>query len=268
MFADDPEFAETSRFAAKIIDGIDDQDRLRDELVGLVEALSQNTTGFIGGYGQNRSVAYPAIKPHNGEVIDEERAVYAGGAYVLDPYWIRYRAGDSGFFALHDVMPEGFKETEYFRHFYERHGICDELIHLTIIPGRGAVLVGAVKSGSGGVFTEEEISRHEAVHPFVAACSSRCSDLLYPKAGGPRSAPENLSTAVEAFGAELLTPRENQVIGLVLSGHNTQSVAVQLGITPDTVKLHRKHAYAKLRVSSQGELFFKFLEHLGLDTSE
>jgi DNA-binding CsgD family transcriptional regulator len=78
----------------------------------------------------------------------------------------------------------------------------------------------------------------------------------------------SLDAALEGFGEGLLTPRENDVIGLVLYGHNTQSVAVQLGISADTVKLHRKHAYAKLRVSSQGELFFKFLEHLGLETSE
>jgi DNA-binding CsgD family transcriptional regulator len=165
-------------------------------------------------------------------------------------------------------MPEGFNDNEYFRQFYSRHGICDELIHLTIIPGRGAVTIGVVRDEAGGMFTDEEIARHHAVHPFIAACSRRCSDLLDRLEQDVRSNPVSLKDAVGKFGADLLTPRENEVIGFVLSGHNTQSVGVQLGITADTVKLHRKHAYAKLRVSSQGELFFKFLEYLGLETCE
>ena len=49
------------------------------------------------------------------------------------------------------------------------------------------------------------------------------------------------------------------VVNLLLHGHDTQSVAANLEIARETVKLHRRHAYAKLRVSSQGELFYKFL---------
>ena len=33
-----------------------------------------------------------------------------------------------------------------------------------------------------------------------------------------------------------------------------------LGISPGTVRIHRRNIYAKLRINSQGELFSKFIE--------
>ncbi len=71
-----------------------------------------------------------------------------------------------------------------------------------------------------------------------------------------------LNAALEAFGSSQLTDRETQVINLVLHGHSTKTVADKLSISMETVKLHRKHAYAKLGIGSQAELFYLFLDSL------
>jgi DNA-binding CsgD family transcriptional regulator len=73
---------------------------------------------------------------------------------------------------------------------------------------------------------------------------------------------ERMHRSLAAFGASVLTRRERQVVELVLLGHNTRLIAEKLGISIETVKLHRKHAYAKLDISSQAELFFLFMEAL------
>ena len=69
-----------------------------------------------------------------------------------------------------------------------------------------------------------------------------------------------MNSALDCFGNSLLTGRETQVINLVLHGHSTKTLADKLSISMETVKLHRKHAYAKLEVSSQAELFYLFLD--------
>ncbi|GIS02006.1 MAG: hypothetical protein CM15mP103_05570 [Gammaproteobacteria bacterium] len=48
----------------------------------------------------------------------------------------------------------------------------------------------------------------------------------------------------------------------MLLGNSTRLVADKLGISAETVKLHRKHAYAKLDISSQAELFYLFVDAL------
>nr|WP_237684321.1 helix-turn-helix transcriptional regulator [Pseudaminobacter soli] len=56
-----------------------------------------------------------------------------------------------------------------------------------------------------------------------------------------------------------LTPRELEVVGLVLEGHSSESISSLLGISAGTVRIHRKNIYAKMRISSQRELFAIFI---------
>jgi DNA-binding CsgD family transcriptional regulator len=56
-----------------------------------------------------------------------------------------------------------------------------------------------------------------------------------------------------------LTAREQQVVTLLLEGHSSPSLAANLGLSPETVRVHRRHIYRKLGVSSQAELFHWFL---------
>lgn len=65
--------------------------------------------------------------------------------------------------------------------------------------------------------------------------------------------------AFHAFGEGLLTPREREVVEHTLKGHSADAVGAILGISPGTVRIHRRNIYAKLRINSQGELFSKFI---------
>ncbi|WOS66034.1 helix-turn-helix transcriptional regulator (plasmid) [Sinorhizobium fredii GR64] len=56
-----------------------------------------------------------------------------------------------------------------------------------------------------------------------------------------------------------MSVRELEIVTLVLKGHSNQSIAAVLSLSPNTVKVHRRQIYAKLNISSQGELFHLFL---------
>lgn len=64
------------------------------------------------------------------------------------------------------------------------------------------------------------------------------------------------------FGSDVLTDREMQVVQLILVGHTSGSISLQLGVSISTVKSHRRNIYGKLEISSQAELFSLFLLHL------
>ena len=46
---------------------------------------------------------------------------------------------------------------------------------------------------------------------------------------------------------------------LILKGHSSKSIARTLNNSPETIKVHRRRIYAKLGVTSQGELLSLFL---------
>ena len=68
----------------------------------------------------------------------------------------------------------------------------------------------------------------------------------------------------------MLTARECEVAQLILRGFSLKGAAVRLGISPATVKQHRRNLYAKLDIPSQTALFSLFIDAAALanNTSE
>jgi FixJ family two-component response regulator len=51
-----------------------------------------------------------------------------------------------------------------------------------------------------------------------------------------------------------LTPRESEVVSKIIRGLLNKQVAADLGVTEDTVKMHRRHIMEKMQASSLAEL--------------
>src|SRR5207245_5447868 len=68
-------------------------------------------------------------------------------------------------------------------------------------------------------------------------------------------------------GEGLLTPREEQVVGLVAEGAGNRDIAERLNIKENTVKKSLLRIYDKLGVSNRVELVLYALTHRGAETS-
>lgn len=55
-------------------------------------------------------------------------------------------------------------------------------------------------------------------------------------------------------GIERLSPRELDVVGLLLEGHRVVSIAAELGVSEHTIRNHLKSIFRKLGIHSQAEL--------------
>lgn len=184
------------------------------------------------------------------------------GAFLLDPFYLAASQDQKfGVFSLRDLSPTGFKDSDYYKNWYRNCGYNDECGFLVPISEEGFVNIALGKSAPRSSFTKKERELLEAVYPAVyALCREHWKDL--DSSSTDVNLRAQLHSALDSFGRSLLTEREAQVINLVLHGHSTKTVADKLSISMETVKLHRKHAYAKLEVSSQAELFYLFLDSL------
>jgi DNA-binding NarL/FixJ family response regulator len=70
-------------------------------------------------------------------------------------------------------------------------------------------------------------------------------------AGKKHIPPEVAKVVVEQLGADALTHREAEVLQLITAGNRNQDVAQRLFISPETVKVHMKHAREKLGASGR-----------------
>ncbi|UOA16995.1 helix-turn-helix domain-containing protein [Sulfitobacter dubius] len=62
--------------------------------------------------------------------------------------------------------------------------------------------------------------------------------------------------------AQALTPRESDIVKLILQGYPNSKISEQLDISAGTVKNHRWRLYYKLDITSERELFLLFLSEL------
>jgi len=77
-----------------------------------------------------------------------------------------------------------------------------------------------------------------------------CADLERVAAGGtvidPTVVSTLLSRAAQRAPAELLTPRQRQVLGLMAEGRSNAAIAERLGVTEKAVVRHVSHVYDAL----------------------
>jgi DNA-binding CsgD family transcriptional regulator len=187
---------------------------------------------------------------------------YVGAFFVLDPFYIMSRSLDHPEVCrLGDIAPDGFLESEYHRAHYATGRIGDEVGFLWPLEPGITFAVSLERSENGALFSARDVRNLEALQPLLAALARR--HWAATRAGAAGAEPLELGRLVQEaaadFGRDVLTPRECEVVKLVLRGYSTKSVSQTLGISPGTVKVHRENIYAKLHVSSQAELFNLFI---------
>ena len=187
---------------------------------------------------------------------------YAAGPFLLDPFFRLVEEGwRSGCYRLHDIAPDHFRRSEYFRIHYGRTGIGEEIGVFFDMGGNtgGGNAAGGLTGvtsfcrwDSSPPITRADLDIMRALEPAIGAlCAGHWSNLHARREALPqRGAPA-------AF--DRLTLREREIVTMVLRGHSTESIAMQLSISPGTVKIHRKNIYRKMKVSTQAELFAAFM---------
>jgi DNA-binding CsgD family transcriptional regulator len=230
-------------------------------LVRVLKALTGADDGSVLHYADGRlpEIAYAQPVASLGHTTLD---AYLSGPFLLDPFY-RAAAIDRrfGVFRLSELAPKGFKESEYYRSWYRNCGYQDECGLLISLNDGGFINIALGLTEANARFGKRQAQLLSAILPSVAAiCQQRWAKAQ--NTSSPAGLREQLHASLAAFGDSVLTRRERQVTELVLLGHSTRIIAEKLGISSETVKLHRKHAYAKLDVSSQAELFYLFMEAL------
>ena len=186
------------------------------------------------------------------------------GAFLLDPYYISAAIDKRyGFFSIRQLAPNAFKKTEYYNTYYRISGVHDECGYLIPTQGDGFINISLNRTTCAKNFSSRQRQLLQDIHPLIETLVQQHwgrSDRRGP--AGHSNLRQSLQSALDGFGNSVLTARECQVINQVLHGYSTKAIAQRLSIAQETVKLHKKHAYAKLDISSQSELFYLFLDAL------
>jgi DNA-binding CsgD family transcriptional regulator len=186
----------------------------------------------------------------------DELADYSAGMYLLDPFYQVACAGIAdGLHSLESVAADQFQQSEYYLSYFQPVVGGDELQFMLNMDG--AVL--GLSLGRSTRFTLEEQGRLLCVRDWVLAAIRRHVQLLPALAPTGEAAAGDLASLLDRFDARL-TVREIETARLILQGFSSKAIAQQMGISPETVKVHRRNLYQKLNVNGHGELFALVLQ--------
>ncbi len=204
---------------------------------------------------QARPVVF-AENPQADGSADPLFVAYLNGFYLLDPFYI---AGldelRAGLVRLDEVAPDHFEFEDYYQRYFKLNIVADEVQFN--LPLAGGELL-ALSLGSQRRYTPADMALLQAVTPWVLALMRQRAAFEArheARAAAPPPAPEPLRLPSGAG----LTTRELEIMQLLLSGVSSKGISQKLSISPETVKAHRKHVYAKLGVRSHPELFAIYL---------
>lgn len=242
--------ADAAGFAASLIRTVATADFASVLRSGLNAFCAMDTlvaTAYAGA-GRPRTLFHDLDEVQSAVTAD----FYETGPYLLDPFYLAIRNGVApGVRRLADIAPKGFLSSPYYETFYRRIRLTDEIGLMAREGSERWIILSLARGPRRPAFSEGDVCALTGVFDIVSAAILR-------HWGAPAAAePERdvADTRLLAFGAGVLSPRENEVVRLVLAGHATRAVADALGCAEGTVKAHRRNAYSKLGVSSQGELF-------------
>ncbi|QEM83282.1 helix-turn-helix transcriptional regulator [Halomonas binhaiensis] len=214
---------------------------------------------------RNRSrpmVIHDNYPPHRREAgVDK----YLSRIYLLDPIFLATESGiDSGAHRLKELAPDRFESSEYYDHYYRSLGLKDEVGLFARVSDDTVMVVSLGFSAESPPLTRRSMQTLRNLTPVVAALLSQFWTWQSTRFDDAMTTAEPVDLAFSSFGQGQLTRREQEIVQLLLAGHSAKSAARELGISDGTVKVHRKHLYQRLGVSSQAQLFRTFLDHVAL----
>jgi DNA-binding CsgD family transcriptional regulator len=190
---------------------------------------------------------------------------YLDGPYREDPFFqASINQPRAKIYRLGRVALGNLEDSEYYRDYYAGTGTVDEAIFLSKLRGGNVINISMMRLPEHGAFTDEEYEAlyllAEPVSELIKAHSQRddfaVTHLIQP------GIDNQIDLAFRKFGESLLSPREKDVLELMLRGYGTGTTAERLGIAVETVRRHRKSIYRKLDVNSQTDLFSLFINSM------
>jgi DNA-binding CsgD family transcriptional regulator len=233
----------------------------------LSEAFDFDNFLVIAYFGDNNPIAIYR-KSRSSIVYAGMDDLYVPSLYVLDPFYTAHMSRvPAGLYRLRNLAPDKFRTTSYFQRYYERTTLLDELAYfgytrtgwtINVCVGRDAT--------SGRLFDRSSLSRARDVEGIMVALIemqwSEFRNSEAPAISGQETLIPRLIAELKEREGISITRRQAEVAVFILRGHSSHSIALNLGISWQTVKVFRRQLYTRCGITSQAELFSLMLPML------
>jgi len=254
---------------ARVADSVGDAGFYRELLKVFGKHLGADVS-MIMRYSRRNAPQYVVHDGFDPEQMD----MYVRGLYRVDPiYRLCRQRRVQGVIHLAAVSTPADRSGDYFNIFLRLIGMADDLVML--LPVDVETYVGVVYERKR-VFRTDEITHMRTLFPLIESLhqihqrvirsqslpNTAIADKQDNIAHEPGLLPIDHKAALGLFLRQELTPRERDIVHLILMGYSNIKIAERLKLSVNTVKNHKKRMYLKLDITTERELFLTFVNFL------
>ncbi len=196
---------------------------------------------------------------------------YLDHAYLLGPFYVASVGGHPpGLWRMGDLAPDSFFASGFMTApdvhpciSTEAGTLAEEVGFLIPLQDGVTATYSLMRVVQGQGFSPAEFEALRAIEPILRRSIADEWSLRQPPQNQGICAGQDMETLFAALFSDCLTVTQRRVVSLLLRGHSALSIAMTMGISEGTAKNHRANIYKRLNISSQGELFRLFIDHLG-----
>jgi DNA-binding CsgD family transcriptional regulator len=190
-----------------------------------------------------------------GAVATRAAAAYAEELYLQDPNHADIRRQSEGPARWFEFNEGREYDEEFSRQFLQP---CDISDLLAFVVRQSSVTYYVVFARTGGRnFASAQRWLLNQVGEVIAAHVCKHFSYMHALKGENQFLINRVLDNAPDFAA--ITPRERLVCAGILTGHTSESIAMNLAISINSVLTYRKRLYEKLGISSQNELFARVI---------
>lgn len=236
-----------------------------DRLIDLIGALVLHDKVTVVRYSATQRPEFVSWRNYSPALVRK----YLDTFYVFDPFYADWRRNRRpGVVRLRGGAQA--VRGPYVADFLGASEISDELG--VLLADGGDWCLGIFLDRGRQRYSPAEVERLETLFPVFTALHARDIRLQSPDfrrttqsaqpgrepgLGGKGRLPDGLWPE--------LTPRERELVGMILVGHPPATIARRLAIAAGTVKNHRRNIYQKLDITTERELFLQYIHALAGD---
>ena len=189
-------------------------------------------------------------------------------------YVEKYHDQDPNFESMKDMNNKDYHQFDrydlkanddpaYHNHFFDRSGLIDKTSSIGKVE-KGKVYCNFYRMSDSQRYSKDDLGLLDDLMPLATALAAAHFEMASLRgAAFMDNGSENIVTRSIVHNAiskdlppfDVLTNREVQVCERIMLGYTTTGIGLDLDIAPTSVATYRKRAYAKLKISSQNELF-------------
>jgi DNA-binding CsgD family transcriptional regulator len=211
----------------------------------------------IARFAQYRPIKFFAVECAVGENIFRPAVYrYMRTFYLGDPFRAHYHASRKCEHLVFSVSADQVDDPKVREELYRPLGLAGKLA-LIIRRHQDVLTLTVHRSSNVGCFSNRDVNIMRNFSSMLAAMVERHVSIVDPPVLNNLSQISELVTEIPA--SSRLSKQEVAVCAHAITGHSTESIALNLGISTHSIVTYRRRAYAKLNISSQNELFLLLL---------